>query len=136
MIAALVAVVLIALSGFVAAAFAPRTGIALWATSAGNAALLLAHVRPEANHPLRFVGPILPMIFAYGDMLDTSVDARGHSIARLVFSLAFASEFAGLFFALWDQWPLPGVTIAVCLAIAAHCFLPKGVFRWKRSLDS
>lgn len=130
--AAVVAIVCIALAGFVAAIYAPRTGVALWATAVVNCALCLAHVRPEANHPMRLIGPLLPMGLAYADMLDTSVDVRGYSIARLVFSLAFASEFAGLFFALWDQWPLPGATIAVCLGIVAHCFLPKGVFRWKR----
>jgi hypothetical protein len=126
---AMIGIIAIALAGVAAVHFAPRSGVALWCTAAMNAALVLAEVRLEAEHPLRIVGPLVPMVAAYLDMLAPTSE-RGYSIARLVFALAFAAEFAGMFYAIWHEWPLPNIVVVVCLGIMAHAIAPKGVLKW------
>jgi hypothetical protein len=122
-------VTLLCITGFVAGEHAPRTGAAVCATGAMNASLLVVHAQLPANHPIRIVGPLVPMVAAYMDMLSPNC-ARAYSIARLVFSLAFAAEFASLCFVLWGEWPLPLVSVAVCLGIVAHAIAPRKVLKW------
>jgi hypothetical protein len=122
-------IALLLIAGVFAAVHAPLVGVALWATGGANIAILTSGFVVEANHPLRIMGPLVPMVCAYLEMHSPRSE-QAYSIARLVFSLAFAGEFASLFFVLWGEWPLPLITIVVCLGIVAHSIAPRKVLKW------
>lgn len=129
MTVASIASVCLLIAGLVAATRSPRVGASLAVVALANGAMVAGGVRLEANHPLRIAGPVVPMFVAYLEMIGPNSRAA-YAIARLVFSLSFAAEFAPLFFELWDEWPLPIASILVCAMVILHAVAPKGVAKW------
>lgn len=127
--AAGIAVICLLVAGLVASTRSPRVGASLAIAALANGAMVAGGVRLEANHPLRIIGPVVPMFAAYLEMLGPN-SRPAYSIARLVFSLSFAAEFAPLFFELWGEWPLPIASILVCAIIVLHAVAPKGIVKW------